>query len=250
MDDSVSTTLLPLSIAAQPDDTSCGPTCLHAVYRYYNDPAPLAQLIEEISPLEHGGTLDVFLACHALKRGYRAQIHPYNFYIFDPTWSELPREALIERLQARLRHHDTDPKMQTAIRGYVTFLTLGGELRFADLTPKLIRGYLRRGVPVLTGLSATYLYRTMREIPETCVEDDIRGEAVGHFVVLYGHDRETRTVQVADPYSDNPLAESHYYSVSLERLIGAIFLGIMTFDANLLVVEPRRTRPRKDSDQP
>lgn len=242
----MSATLLPLSIAAQPDDTTCGPTCLHAVYRYYGDTVPLTQVIDEISPLEHGGTLDVFLACHALRRGYRAHIYPYNLYIFDPTWFELPVEALMERLQARARHHDADPKMQAAIRGYVEFLRLGGTLRFTDLTPKLIRGYLRRGVPVLTGLSATYLYRTMREIPETCAEDDTRGEPTGHFVVLYGDDKETRTVQVADPYSDNPLAESHYYSVPLERLIGAIFLGIMTFDANLLIIEPRATRQSKN----
>lgn len=237
-------TLLPLSIAAQPNETTCGPTCLHAVYRYYDDALDLQQVIDDIDPLQDGGTLDVFLACHALRRGYRALIHPYNLRIFDPTWFELAREALTARLQARRRARAGDAKLQIAIRGYLEFLELGGEVRLVDLTPRLIRNYLRRGVPVLTGLSATYLYRTAREIPETCAEDDVRGEPVGHFVVLYGHDKETRTVRVADPYSDNPLADSHYYSVPLERLIGAIFLGIMTFDANLLIIEPRRGRAR------
>ena len=32
--------------AAQPDEVSCGPTCLHSVYRFYGDELPLAQGIE------------------------------------------------------------------------------------------------------------------------------------------------------------------------------------------------------------
>jgi hypothetical protein len=32
---------------------------------------------------------------------------------------------------------------------------------------------------------------------------------------------------------------SRYYAVRVQRLIGAILLGIMTYDANLLVIEPR-----------
>lgn len=221
----------------QPDDTTCGPTCLHALYRYFGDPIELDQVIQETAHLEDGGTLDVFLANHALRRGYRAVIHPYNLHVFDPTWFALPAAVLRERLLSQL-DHKTNHKLHTAGRGYIEFLELGGELRFADLTPALIRRYLKRGIPILTGLSATYLYRTMREIPETCEDDALRGEPAGHFVIIYGYDRGKRQVLVADPYSNNPLAESHYYSVSPERLVGAIFLGIMTFDANLLVIEP------------
>jgi ABC-type bacteriocin/lantibiotic exporter with double-glycine peptidase domain len=36
---------LRLDILPQPDDTTCGPTCLHAVYRYWGDEIPLAQVI-------------------------------------------------------------------------------------------------------------------------------------------------------------------------------------------------------------
>ena len=32
-------TKLFLDIRPQPDQTTCGPTCLHAVYRYFNDHA-------------------------------------------------------------------------------------------------------------------------------------------------------------------------------------------------------------------
>jgi hypothetical protein len=97
-------------------------------------------------------------------------------------------------------------------------------------------------VPVLTGLSATYLYGCARETGEyTLREDDVRGVPTGHFVVLCGYDRESREILVADPHQENPLFRSHYYEVSVDRALGAILLGIITYDANLLILE-RKTR--------
>jgi hypothetical protein len=79
----------------------------------------------------------------------------------------------------------------------------------------------------------------MRDLPHTNKSDDVRGEPVGHFVVLTRYEKETREVFVADPYAGNPLAASRYYPVGIHRLIGAILLGITTYDANLLVIEPK-----------
>ena len=103
----------------------------------------------------------------------------------------------------------------------------------------LIRRFLNRGVPILTGLSATYLYGCAREHEDEY--DDLRGEPVGHFVVLSGYDRKKRQVTVADPSHDNPRFRSHRYSVPMTRLITAIALGVMTYDANLLVLTPKPT---------
>lgn len=229
--------LLTLDMTAQPDETTCGPTCLDAVYGFYGDPMPLERIVEEVERLDEGGTLDVFLACHALERGYRTAIYTYNLNVFDPTWFQegVDLSAKLEQ-QAR---HKRSRKLQRATAGYRRYLGLGGEIRMADLTGRLIRSYLRRDIPILCGLSATWLYRSMRERPEDCEDDDIRGEPLGHFVVLSGYDRERREVRIADPYHRNPITGEHYYSVSLERLIGAILLGIVTYDANLLIIEPK-----------
>ena len=51
--------------------------------------------------------------------------------------------------------------------------------------------------------------------------------------------RDTREILIADPLEINPLSRSRYYAVNVQRLIGAILLGIMTYDANLLVIEPK-----------
>ncbi len=175
-------THLQLDILPQPDEITCGPTCLHAIYRYYGEELPLERLIDEVPMLEGGGTLAVWLACHALRRGFRAIIYTYKLQVFDPTWFSPPRADLSVRLRAQMQYKK-DPKLRAASQAYVDFLDLGGELRFEDLTAVLIRKYLKRSIPVLTGLSATYLYRSAREFGPRSDYDDIRGEPSGHFVL-------------------------------------------------------------------
>jgi hypothetical protein len=189
--------------------------------------------------LDRGGTLDVFLANHALRRGYDVTIYTYNVDLFDPTWFALRSDAIRERLAAQAKVKPWS-RLQAATPGYDEFLRLGGKLELRDLEPSLLRKILKRGTPVITGLSATYLYRAMRDVPETNADDDVRGEPAGHFVVLTGYRRDTREILIADPLKANPLVGSRYYAVRVQRLIGAILLGIMTYDANLLVIEPKR----------
>ena len=43
-------------------------------------------------------------------------------------------------------------------------------------------------------------------------------------------------MRVADPFLANPLAQGHHYDVEVNRLIRAILLGVMTYDATLLVI--------------
>jgi hypothetical protein len=91
---------------------------------------------------------------------------------------------------------------------------------------------------LLAGQSATYLYRTAREHGPTNSYDDVRGEPSGHFVVLTAYHSGKRTVSVADPLLPNPMAPGQHYEVSIHRLVGAILLGVLTHDANVLVIRP------------
>lgn len=233
-----------IDILPQPDDTTCGPTCLHAMYRYFDDPIHLNQVISEVKDLEGGGTLAVYLACHALRRGYKATIYTYNLNLFDPTWFVSSGINISEKLNLQLWHKSDDSLFNTATHAYLTFMKLGGKLRFEVLTPGLIRKYLRRGVPILTGLNATYLYNSCRERVEenVLVYDDICGESTGHFVVLAGYDKISRNVLIADPLRPNPVSSHQQYEVNIYRLVCSIMLGIMTYDDNLLIIEPRKKR--------
>jgi hypothetical protein len=214
---------------------------LHSVYRYHGDRIELGQVISEVPRVEGGGTLDVLLGCHALRRGYTATIFTYNLQLFDPTWFQPSRDDLADQLRRQM-DYKTSPILKVATRAYLDFLELGGTIRFEDLTSGLIRKYLSRAIPVLTGLSATYLHRTAREFGPACDADGVRGDPTGHFVVLCGYNKETREVLVADPLATNPVSGSNRYVVSIDRVICAILLGIITYDANLLIIEPRKAR--------
>ena len=233
---------LDLEIERQPDDSTCGPTCLQAVYRYFGDDLPLDEVIAGVRTLEAGGTLAVYLANHALRRGYRALIYTYNLSVFDPSWFEAKETDLAERLREQVRVKD-DPRLREATDAYLDFLSLGGELAMEDLSPALLRRWLEEGRPILTGLSATFLYRSPREIgTDSLEEDDLRGHPTGHFVVLSGWDAEERKVRVADPLEDHPEFQEHIYWIPVERVINAVLLGVLTYDANLLLLEPAEPR--------
>lgn len=228
---------LEFSMLAQPDDNTCGPTCLHAIYRYMGEEVALAELIDEVPKLEDGGTLGVLLATDALSRGHRAKIYSYNLQIFDPSWFSLKREALIEKLVAQEKVRRS-PKRKLAIKAYIDFLVKGGNVDFTPLSGALIRRYLDRNIPILAGLSASFLYQEQRVYGPDDEEDDLRGEPMGHFVVLHGYDRRTREVLVVDPLQDNPHSATRRYRVGVDRVLSSILLGVLTYDANLIIIEP------------
>lgn len=221
---------LPIKILPQPDETTCGPTCLHAVYSYWGKNEPLTDIIARTRKLESGsGTFDVFLACDALRSGFQATIYTYNLVVFDPVWF-----AAGVDIAGRLRQQaviKTDRRLRYVTEGYLEFLNLGGRLRLLDLSHALIHGLLRRGLPVLTGLSSTFLYRVPREHGPDDTPDDIRGVPSGHFVIITGYDRNKRTLLVADPYGTQ-----QEYWCNIDRVINAILIGIVTYDSNLLVI--------------
>ena len=57
-------------------------------------------------------------------------------------------------------------------------------------------------------------------------------------MVLGGYDPDRREVLVADPLEDRPGFESRVYKAGLERVLGAVLLGVLTYDANLVVIRP------------
>lgn len=246
---------LVLEIQSQPSDTACGPTCLAAVYDYWNQPVDLDRLIGKISELDSGGTLAVDLACDALRRGFAAEIVTYNLQLFDPTWFDSDgemksAEALIDKLTKQLDSKkgrvDFDmARLRPATESYLQYIALGGRVRMQPLDELLLVSMMARQTPILCGLSATYLYQESRETPSG-EPDDEGGDPTGHFVVMHGFDPIKRTVLIADPLHPNPLAPTNKYVAPLSRVTSSILLGIVTYDANLLMIVPKPemlTRP-------
>jgi len=223
-------------ISKQPDETTCGPTCLHSVLKYYNDQTELTEVIDNVQNLDNGGTLSVMLACYALKKGFKATTYTYNLQLFDPTWFEKGVD-IHEKLKLQAEFKKSE-KLKLATEYYLEYLELGGKILYEDMSPYLIRKILKSGKPIICGLSSTYLYQSKREYGDNCDYDDIRGVPSGHFVVIYGYDSKKRRVFIADPLLPNPKSQGQHYSVSMSHLICSILLGVLTYDAKLLIIEP------------
>jgi hypothetical protein len=185
--------------------------------------------------------LAVQLARHALRRGWRAQIYTYNLQVFDSTWFHDPRPDLRARLSDQAGA-ESKRKLRFATEAYLEFLELGGQVDMRDLTADFLAEVMEQDAPVLTGLSSTWLYRASREVGVEPVDDDVRGVPQGQVVVLLGWEEQLRHVFVADPLRSNPFSAAPVYSVDVDRLIAAILLGIVTYDANLLVLRPPADR--------
>lgn len=84
--------------------------------------------------------------------------------------------------------------------------------------------------------------RSPREYGPQDEADDVRGEPAEHFVVLSGYHRERRAMLSSAPLLPNPVAAGHEYAVGVDRVVGSILLGILTYDANLLIIQPRHRR--------
>jgi hypothetical protein len=220
----------------QPDELTCGPTCLAQVYQFFGFDKPLADVIAETPRNPDGGTLAVYLGISALVNGFRPTIYPYSLRVFDPTWRELGFSMIVDKLRQRKKQVESY-ELRRGIDAHITYLEDGGQLRFDELTRDLLVGLLQAGQPILTGLSATYLYRTPREYNN--LYDDIRGEPAGHFVVICGYDPKSDKFVIRDPSNQGPFGGDGKYSVPAERLIPAILLGDVTYDAVLLVLSPR-----------
>lgn len=229
---------LDIEILQQPDEVTCGPTALHAVYRYFGDAISLEQVVREVHQFEDGGTLAVWLGSHALQRGYEAVLYSCNLQLLDPTWFILPYTNLIEKLKAQLLYKKEDEKLGRTTEAFIEFLSHGGVIKMEDFSREILRKTLNQGTPILTGLSSTFLYRSARETPPYQRLDDLRGTSTGHFVILCGYDRETKMVQIRDPHTQNPYSRTRKYQVHIDRVISSILLGVLTYDANFLVIRP------------
>lgn len=225
---------LQIAVSPQPDDESCGITCLQAIYQYHGREIPIDALKKEVVHWQTGGTVGVNLGRHALAQGFTAEIYTYNIKVFDPTWQNLPPDEL--RAKLKLRHKRIRSNRQKKeIAFYLDFLKQGGTVRFDDLDETLLQRLFAARRPVICGLSATYLYQTMRELPDN-QESDIVGNPVGHFVVVSGYDPETREVHIHDPLRRYELSASGSYTLPFLKFSNAVMLGILTYDANLLVI--------------
>lgn len=233
--------MLDITMNTQPTDETCGATCLQSIYRYYGLDITLDEVIAGVARSRSGGTLGAYLGCHALQQGFKCTIYVSNVRLFDPTWfknSGAPQEMLISKLKAQCKFKHSKDFVEVS-QAFEKFLSLGGEVRFKTIDVKTLQEYFDKKIPILTGLSVTYLYRCARECFTSDGQsyyDDLQGLPCGHFAVLCGYSDKRSHLIVADPFHPNPFTKNNYYRVSARRTINAIMMGALTYDAVMVMI--------------
>jgi ABC-type bacteriocin/lantibiotic exporter with double-glycine peptidase domain len=142
--------MIDLPIHTQPDDETCGPTCLHALYQYYGVNLSLNKIIQEVERSYSGGTLAPLLGKHALKQDFEATLYVNNLDVFDPTWfhnGEGDPKTIITKLEAQLQHK-TNPDIVQSSLAYQSYLQMGGKIRFHTLHIQLLKNYFKKKIPI------------------------------------------------------------------------------------------------------
>lgn len=228
-----------LKMDTQPTETTCGPTCLKGIYNYHGLEKSLAEVISEIRFLKKGGTLGVYLGIDALKNGFDALIYSHNLQVFDPSWFSLKLSNLKKKLSDQAKYKK-NPKTKETSLAFLTYLNLGGQVYFEDLTPKFLYWALKKHGPLICGLSATYLYKSPREFDNKSHFDDVRGEPQGHFVVLVDISKDLKKVKLCDPLEQHNIRGGSSYTTDTYKLINSILIGVITYDANLIAIKSKR----------
>lgn len=236
--------MIEIKINSQPNDETCGATCLHAIYNYYGLDITLEEVISGLRKSLSGGTLATLVGIHALEHGFNATVYTNNFYVVDPSWFDKNGESdgklISKKLKEQLKYKK-DKHIVSVTQACLEYFKLGGKMCFKTLDSELLDSFFKRNIPIMTGLSATYLYNCPREVYEKGVSrfDDVRGTVCGHFVILCGYGVEQKQVVIADPHRENPLAHNNYYFVDIHRVINAIMLGVISSDGTLVIIEPK-----------
>ncbi len=230
-------------VETQPTESTCGPTCLNAIYKHFGSGEALEKTICEIPELAEGGTLGVSLGIHALSRGFQVTIYSHNLSVFDPTWFALSPKQMSLKLKAQGQVVSKPEKVRMASKLYRQFVDQGGRVELRTLSPDSIYEILAKGYPFITGLSSTYLYRSIREYGQESIDDDVQGYPQGHFVVVAGMSNDKTQALICDPLESNPAQLGQIYSVSTIELINSILIGVITYDANIIEITPKQEVP-------
>lgn len=225
---------------AQKFDDECGPACVAQVLKFFSIDPEIDEIIEACSNSYKTRDWDYKMGTYLLSKGLRVTINTFQSFIYDPSWFDLEKNKLLEKLKEELNFLYSDsPRLKdqgytswhnisteiSEIEAAIEFLNKGGIVTFLPISKELIQGYLNQGMPVICAFDAILLHgmkRGFRGKP-----DDIGGVPQGHMAVISGYFE--KEFVLVDPSYWYRAEES--YKVNKDRLTNSIIVR----DQNLIV---------------
>lgn len=169
------------------------------------------------------GTINQQLATWCISDGYEVEMHTADFQIIDLSWADLPKDKLLERMEATKEHREV-PALgkewsKIYMQSYIDFVEAGGKLSIRPyMTTELLDSKLSKS-PLLQCVCYNVLYNTGRnnDIALRKSElDDITGKLTNHSIVIYGK-ADNGNYLIADPYKEPGMHE-----IEPERLLASM----------------------------
>lgn len=180
---------------------------------------------------EDWGTINQQLATWCISQGYEAEMHTADFQVIDLSWADLPKDKLLERMEAAKEHREV-PALgkewsKIYMQSYIDFVEAGGKLSIHPyMTTELLDSKLSES-PLLQCVCYNVLYNTGRSNNVALRKsdaDDIKGKLANHSIVIYGK-TDNGNYLIADPYK-----EPGTHEVEPERLLAAMATAQMECD--------------------
>ena len=120
---------LAVDILPQPDETTCGPTCLHAIYRYWQEDEPLSEVIARTGKSSRAARWPYSWRATPCARATAPRSIPITSTVFDPTWFTDPTVEIAHAAGLATRGQERLPAAVCDRRLPGISLSLGGRLR-------------------------------------------------------------------------------------------------------------------------
>lgn len=215
----------------QPEE-ECAPTALAQVLKYYGTEPNLEEIIHSSKSVFKGREWDYMLGNYAISKGFNVKIHTRSLSIFDSTWFDLKKDALLLKLGEIISHYTL---MEKKFIGYnkllleahsaTKFLKSGGIIDFSAFSKELIIDYLKKDIPVIATFTAQLLYKTKKEYKDE--DNDTKGEPWKHTIVISGFLKNK--FKIVDSAEFQPNGK---YLVNINVFLDAC----IRYDSNLLVL--------------
>jgi len=208
---------------------NCGPVCLLNVYNHFKIKTSLEKIMTELNVTEENPTHLPQLARHLANNKLKTLFISSNPHTVSPNWKGKNKDAIIPMLKEWILLN-YNHEWQRAALFLLFYLQEGGEILITDMTTEIIDKYLALGYIIVTCLEQSWLW-DKRKILGKQEYDDVKGNARGHFVIIYGE--ENNKYLVSDPFPTRLKEREGIYSVSKDTML----VSTLTWGAQILAIK-------------
>lgn len=194
---------------------SCGPVCLANIYSYFGVKTDLKKILKDLDIDDRSTTYPAQLAIHIMSQGLETVFLNSNPFTVSPDWKEKTNTEIIERLGKWLKLNKKN-RWYKNCQYLHTYLKKGGQFKITDLTTKLIDEYINKGYLILCCIEESWIWEK-RKITGTDKYHDVKGAPRGHFIVLYGE--EKNDYLVSDPFPTGLKNKQGLYKLNKDKLL-------------------------------